>query len=109
MLITTEGQALIANHHLNIKKHDELKIKIGNIQEQIIRRCAGGSSCDTLRHLKIELSEAKEGAAEHLVAACKALRPIHMEMDKCRLLGLDKSIAKLDELQDALASASERR
>jgi hypothetical protein len=68
------------------------------IQEQIIRRCAGGSSCDILRNLKIELVEAKEGAAEHLLTAHEALRPIHTEMDKCRLLRSDESVAKLNEL-----------
>ncbi|KAH3909556.1 hypothetical protein HBH56_158070 [Parastagonospora nodorum] len=107
--ITVEEQALIATHYLSINKHEELKIKIADIQEQIIRRCAGGSSCDILRHLKIELVEAKEGAAEHLVTAHEALRPIHTEMDKCRLLGSDESVAKLNELQAAMASASKRR
>jgi len=106
MPITAEEQALIATYHLNITKHEELKTKIGEIQEQIIRRCAGGSSCDILRHLKFDLSEAKEGAADHLVAACKALRTIHTEMDECRLSGTEQSIAKLNQLEAAISSAS---
>jgi hypothetical protein len=58
--------------------------------------------------LKIELSEAKESAAEHLVAADQALRPIHTEMDDCRLSGTEESIAKLNELEAAMSSASKR-
>jgi hypothetical protein len=63
--LSSSNLGVVAAYGSHLARQKECEEKIANIQEQIIRRCAGESSCDLLRYLKAELTAAKESMEHH--------------------------------------------